>query len=713
MHINTHGISLIFIVITSAITLSYTLSSEGLTYGLDFPKNYQNVICSANSSSYIGFMMENKISQYKAILGEPTSFYTYIEDSNTYYQNFTNGAIYWTMALPSDTGDIPLKTVPYEIDGGIYNKWKEMGLESSFLGYPITDEQYTPYKDGRFSAFQKGAIYWSPSSGAHEIHGDIFNKWKEMGLESSFLGYPITDVQPLMNGDAVSYFEGGLIRWSEKEKELHVLDDSQVNFATDVLAKSPTNYTQERIIDDLRLSKVSGGIEFPTSMAFLGTNDLLVLEKNKGTVIRVVNGTPLSEPLVDQNVSTRGERGMLGIAVAKSDKNLSASKYDNLKLLNGIHNDNEPNKGILMTTDSDSIGSNTFENSSDIKLTSIIPRNGTTFASLDNNATKTYVFLYFTQAKTKDTSDLCEENIEKELVGNRLYRYELTDNDTKLSNPKLLLALPPLQSPVHNGGKMLIGPDDYIYLIVGDLQSHNSTTQNLKKANKTDGTSVVYRLTFDGHPAPGNPFRNDSNTVGSFDKFFAYGIRNSFGIDIDPLTGKLWDTENNENNYDEINLVEPGFNSGWLQIQGLSKHHRNFDPDLFLVNSLVNGSMKGKYMDPKFVWNATAGLTALKFYSGDKLGKHYYGNMFVADINNENLYRFELADKRDDLMLTRPYSDRVADNRTEVEQLAIAQGFGSITEIQQSPDGYMYLATIKEYYPMINGDGTIYKVEQK
>lgn len=107
------------------------------------------------------------------------------------------------------------------------------------------------------------------------------------------------------------------------------------------------------------------------------------------------------------------------------------------------------------------------------------------------------------------------------------------------------------------------------------------------------------------------------------------------------------------------------------------------------------------------------GLTALKFYSGDKLGKHYYGNMFVADINNENLYRFELTDKRDDLMLTSPYSDRVADNRTEVEQLAIAQGFGSITEIQQSPDGYMYLATIKEYYPMTNGDGTIYKVEQK
>ena len=51
-------------------------------------------------------------------------------------------------------------------------------------------------------------------------------------------------------------------------------------------------------------------------------------------------------------------------------------------------------------------------------------------------------------------------------------------------------------------------------------------------------------------------------------KYYAYGIRNSFGIAFDPLTGNLWETENGENTYDEINLVKPGFNSGWKIIMG-------------------------------------------------------------------------------------------------------------------------------------------------
>ncbi len=51
-------------------------------------------------------------------------------------------------------------------------------------------------------------------------------------------------------------------------------------------------------------------------------------------------------------------------------------------------------------------------------------------------------------------------------------------------------------------------------------------------------------------------------------KYFAYGIRNSFGTTIDPLTGTLWQTENGPSEYDEINIVKPGFNSGWVQIMG-------------------------------------------------------------------------------------------------------------------------------------------------
>src|SRR5688500_20294460 len=60
-------------------------------------------------------------------------------------------------------------------------------------------------------------------------------------------------------------------------------------------------------------------IKFPTSMAFLGPDDILVLEKNDGTVRRIVNGTMLPEPVLDVNVASMNERGMLGIAVAKHE----------------------------------------------------------------------------------------------------------------------------------------------------------------------------------------------------------------------------------------------------------------------------------------------------------------------------------------------------------------------------------------------------------
>src|SRR5918999_62019 len=68
---------------------------------------------------------------------------------------------------------------------------------------------------------------------------------------------------------------------------------------------------------NLHAEVVVGGLEFPTTMAFLGHNDMLVLEKEKGTVQRIVNGTALAEPLLDVNVATEQERCMCGIAVSK------------------------------------------------------------------------------------------------------------------------------------------------------------------------------------------------------------------------------------------------------------------------------------------------------------------------------------------------------------------------------------------------------------
>ena len=72
---------------------------------------------------------------------------------------------------------------------------------------------------------------------------------------------------------------------------------------------------------NLTIEKYAGGLQFPSSMAFLGPDDILVLEKNTGQVKRIVNGTTFEQPLLDVPVAVKDERGLLGIAVSKDNQN--------------------------------------------------------------------------------------------------------------------------------------------------------------------------------------------------------------------------------------------------------------------------------------------------------------------------------------------------------------------------------------------------------
>ena len=130
-------------------------------------------------------------------------------------------------------------------------------------------------------------------------------------------------------------------------------------------------------------------------------------------------------------------------------------------------------------------------------------------------------------------------------------------------NPKLILDLPAIPGPNHDGGKLAIGPDNYLYAVIGDL-NHDGKLQNILDGPKPDDTGVIFRVNPEnGSSASDNPFASTENN-----RYYAYGIRNSFGIDFDPVSGKLWDTENGPQYGDEINVVEPGFNSGWKQVMG-------------------------------------------------------------------------------------------------------------------------------------------------
>jgi glucose/arabinose dehydrogenase len=142
----------------------------------------------------------------------------------------------------------------------------------------------------------------------------------------------------------------------------------------------------------------------------------------------------------------------------------------------------------------------------------------------------------------------------------------------------------------------------------------------------------------------------------------------------------------------------------------LASNRQNFNFSE-LADTLSNKStIRGVYSDPEFVWNVTVGVTDIEFFNSDKLGEQYKNDMFVASIVDENLYRFELNENRTELVLCGLLADKIANKPNEEEQSVIAHGFGSITDIETGPDGYLYLAAIEDYYPDFNGSGTVYKV---
>jgi aldose sugar dehydrogenase len=381
---------------------------------------------------------------------------------------------------------------------------------------------------------------------------------------------------------------------------------------------------------NLKMELVAQGLRSPTSMAFLGPNDILVLEKETGTVQRITNGKMLPQPLLQVPVSTTNERGMLGIAIAK-------------------HN-NGP----------------------------------------------TYIFLYYTVSGGGGAQSLA----------NVLYRYELVNNNQQLGNPKLLLNLPALPGTNHNGGKVVIGPDNNVYTVIGDLKTHRTQAENIVNGPPADSTGGILRVTQDGQPVPNPPL---GQTTASLNLYYAYGIRNSFGIGFDPVTNKLWDTENGPKYGDEINLVEPGFNSGWAHVMGIWAPEGTIGKETagpVISNpssNLVDFAGKGKYRPPEFIWLKPVAPTALKFFNSVKLGKQYQNDMFVGDYKNGNLYHFKLDEARTGLVLNGTLANKISNTPQDSQPLIFASGFdGGITDLQVGPDdGYLYVLTFA---------GSIYRI---
>jgi len=438
----------------------------------------------------------------------------------------------------------------------------------------------------------------------------------------------------------------------------------------------------------LGVRPVVTGLVTPTSMAFLGANDLLILEKISGRVKRVTDGAVVGAVL-DLAVNSASERGLLGIAL---------------------------HPGF---------------------------------------PTVPFVYLYWTESSTgADSSALADVP----LLGNRVDRFVW--NGSTLTFDRNLIKLHAFQADAgqplrgnHNGGVIRFGPDGKLYIIIGD-NGRRGQTQNLPQGwspgNPDDQfggpqpddahlTGVILRLNDDGSTPTDNPFNAAGAAIGgqvgaNVQKVFAYGIRNSFGMAFDPISGALWEQENGDDSFDELNRVEPGMNGGWVQIMGpvariaqfksieVNEFGRNLQQVRWPPSNIADTPQEAlarlfmlpgaHYSDPEFSWKYAVPPAGIGFMSSDALGPQFRGDLFVGAATTNtvggHLFRFNLTGNRMKIAVDDPrLEDRVADNvtkhdLTESESLLIGRDFGIVTDIQTGPNGNLFVVSISR--------GAIYEI---
>ena len=462
---------------------------------------------------------------------------------------------------------------------------------------------------------------------------------------------------------------------------------------------------------NLRLETHSSGFVTPASIAFLGANDVLVLEKNTGQVKRVLSGAPTATVL-DLAVNFGSERGLLGIA---------------------LHPDFPTNPGV---------------------------------------------YLFWTESTTGADTDVLSET---PLLGNRVDRFVW--NGSSLTFDHNLIRLRAIQQDFttvsrppfgtftqpergnHDGGVLAFGPDRKLYVLFGDA-GRRGQLQNLPSGPTPTGlgatipddqfggpqpddahlAGVILRLNDDGTTPTDNPLFAAGAAIGgevgaNVQKVFAYGVRNSFGMAFDPQSGSLWDQENGEDAYDELNLVEPGMNSGWIQVIGpmsrlseykaietTSLHHEDF-PNLqqfrWGPENIASASTEAlsrlfvlpgsRYSDPEFSWKHVLAPAAIGFLNSRALGPQYQGDLFVGfsttDTEAGPLFRLNLTGNRRKIAVDDPrLEDRVADNLTfhditESESLRFGTGFGIVTDIKTGPNGNLFVVSLDQ--------GAIYEIRRR
>jgi hypothetical protein len=205
----------------------------------------------------------------KGFLGNPNTNVLTTPDRTGRYVHFAGGSIYWTP-----------QSGAFEVHGDIRARWASVGWETTFLGYPTTDETRTPDGVGRYNHFQGGSIYWTPKTGAFEVHGAIEGRWAELGWERSFLGYPISNEYD-WNGGRRSDFQNGYIWWTEKSGAHEVRTTDMLAKLQDAGVRSlATKLFADRVLDRKDMLSIFAQVSKDGVVSNAEFNDLRTLATN-------------------------------------------------------------------------------------------------------------------------------------------------------------------------------------------------------------------------------------------------------------------------------------------------------------------------------------------------------------------------------------------------------------------------------------------------
>ena len=260
-------------------------------------------------------------------------------------------------------------------------------------------------------------------------------------------------------------------------------------------------------------------------------------------------------------------------------------------------------------------------------------------------------------------------------------------NGNKLEDVREIFVADAWETGGNLAGRIFFSPDAMLYVTIGDrdrICCNGSEDNSLRmKAQKLDShVGKTLRLRDDGSVPPDNPF---VGRAGAKPEIFTYGHRNGYGLAIHPETGALWQAEIGPMGGDEVNILEAGHNYGWP----LVSMGRNYTGSLVSDQPWARPGMD----NPRIFWVPSISPSSIIFYTGDKFPK-WKNNLFIGSLTQQQLIRMAFdqpsqAEKREGLLI--PLKMRIRD-------------------VQQSPDGYIYVATEGKSGGH-DADGTVLRIE--